>query len=57
MEDFKLEMLGFGSAFNSVEYGNTSGYFESDDSIYIIDCGSTVFNEILRRKLDLSKTI
>ena len=30
MEDFKLEMLGFGSAFNSVEYGNTSGYFESD---------------------------
>lgn len=32
---FKLKSLGFGSAFNSQEYGNNSWYFiENDKSIY-----------------------
>lgn len=48
MSSFKLNMLGIGSAFNAVEYGNTSGYFEDNDNLYIIDCGSTIFNQILK---------
>lgn len=58
MNSFKLNMLGIGSAFNAVEYGNTSGYFEDDDNLYIIDCGSTVFNQILKTiKHKLNKNI
>lgn len=58
MSSFKLNMLGIGSAFNAVEYGNTSGYFEDDDNLYIIDCGSTVFNQILKTiKNKLNKNI
>lgn len=58
MSSFKLNMLGIGSAFNAIQYGNTSGYFEDDDNLYIIDCGSTVFNQILKTiKNKLNKNI
>ena len=36
---FKLKSLGFGSAFNSQEYGNNSWYFIENDKVFMIDCG------------------
>lgn len=49
---FRLTPLGFGSAFNSEEYGNNSWYFEYNDELYIIDCGFTIFNELKKLRLD-----
>lgn len=54
---FKLKSLGFGSAFNSQEYGNNSWYFIEDDKVFMIDCGSTVFNTFREKGLDNYKEV
>lgn len=54
---FKLKPLGFGSAFNSQEYGNNSWYFIEDKEVFMIDCGSTVFNTFRAKGLDKYKEI
>ena len=54
---FKLKSLGFGSAFNSQEYGNNSWYFIEKDKVFMIDCGSTVFNTFREKGLDNYKEI
>ncbi|BDA81577.1 tRNA maturase RNaseZ metal-dependent hydrolase [Staphylococcus phage vB_SsapH-Golestan-100] len=54
---FKLKSLGFGSAFNSQEYGNNSWYFIEDDKVFMIDCGSTVFNTFREKGLDKYKEV
>lgn len=54
---FKLKPLGFGSAFNSQEYGNNSWYFIEDKEVFMIDCGSTVFNTFREKGLDEYKKI
>lgn len=54
---FKLKPLGFGSAFNSQEYGNNSWYFIEDKEVFMIDCGSTVFNTFRAKGLDEYKKI
>lgn len=48
----KLKPLGVGSAFNSQEYGNNSWYFVRTNKVFMIDCGSTVFNSFKEKKLD-----
>lgn len=45
-----LKFLGIGSAFFP-ELKNTSAYYETEDSLYLFDCGETVFDELLKRKL------
>lgn len=54
---FKLKSLGFGSAFNSQEYGNNSWYFIEKDKVFMIDCGSTVFNTFREKGLDNYKEV
>lgn len=54
---FKLKPLGFGSAFNSQEYGNNSWYFIEDKEVFMIDCGSTIFNTFRAKGLDEYKKI
>lgn len=54
---FKLKSLGFGSAFNSQEYGNNSWYFIENDKVFMIDCGSTIFNTFREKGLDEYKEI
>lgn len=54
---FKLKSLGFGSAFNSQKYGNNSWYFVEDNELFMIDCGSTVFNTFRDKGLDEYKEI
>ena len=54
---FKLKSLGFGSAFNSQEYGNNSWYFIEKDKVFMIDCGYTVFNTFRKKGLDNYKEI
>lgn len=41
-----LKFLGIGSAF-SPDLGNTSAYFLKGNDLYLIDCGSLVFKEII----------
>nr|DAG96499.1 MAG TPA: RNaseZ [Herelleviridae sp.] len=48
----KLKPLGVGSAFNSQEYGNNSWYFVRRNQVFMIDCGSTVFNSFKEKGLD-----
>lgn len=48
----KLKPLGFGSSFNSQEYGNNSWYFVRRNQVFMIDCGSTVFNTFKEKRLD-----
>jgi ribonuclease BN (tRNA processing enzyme) len=45
-----LNFLGIGSAFNT-ELGNTSAYLKNGKSIFLIDCGSTVFNRLQKTNL------
>lgn len=45
-----LNFIGTGSAFN-VELGNNSAYYKWDNKILIIDCGSSIFERILRQRL------
>ena len=54
---FKLKSLGFGSAFNSQEYGNNSWYFIENDKVFMIDCGSTIFNTFRAKGLDSYKEV
>lgn len=51
-----LKFLGIGSAFFPA-LKNTSAYYETEDSLYLFDCGETVFDEILKRKLIEKKNI
>ncbi|WNM50761.1 metal-dependent hydrolase [Staphylococcus phage Alsa_2] len=48
----KLKPLGIGSAFNSQEYGNNSWYFVRKNQVFMIDCGSTIFNTFKEKGLD-----
>ena len=45
-----LKFIGIGSCFNS-KYGNTSAYYfdEAEQSLFLIDCGETVFSELDKR--------
>lgn len=45
-----IKFLGRGSAF-FVKEGNTSGYFIEDDHLFLIDCGETVFERLVEKKL------
>lgn len=47
----KLHFFGCGSAFNP-SMGNTSAWFESDGCLFLIDCGETVY-ELLMKRSDL----
>lgn len=51
-----LNFLGLGSAFFP-ELKNTSAYYETEDTLYLFDCGETVFEEVLRRNLINKKNI
>ena len=53
----KLKPLGIGSAFNSQEYGNNSWYFIKNNKVFIIDCGSTVFNSFKEKGLDKYESV
>ena len=44
-----LQFLGIGAAFNPA-FGNTSACFQKDGTLYLLDCGSTVFGALLERK-------
>jgi ribonuclease BN (tRNA processing enzyme) len=46
----ELKFLGRGSAFN-VKEGNTSAYIKQDDMLLLIDCGESIFQKILEKKL------
>ena len=46
----ELIFLGRGSAFNSKE-GNTAAYFIENDELFLIDCGSSIFESIDSEKL------
>ena len=46
----KLEFLGRGGAF-FVEEGNTSAYFIEDKTLFLIDCGESVFSKIVQLHL------
>lgn len=45
-----LKFLGRGSAFNTKE-GNTSAYFIKDNTLFLIDCGETIFTKIKEKDL------
>jgi ribonuclease BN (tRNA processing enzyme) len=46
----ELKFLGRGSAFN-VKEGNTSAYIKQDDMLLLIDCGESIFQKIVEKKL------
>lgn len=46
----KLKFLGRGSAFNTKE-GNTSAFIKENNSLFIIDCGSNIFERIIKENL------
>lgn len=45
-----LHFLGLGGAFLP-ELGNTAACFQKGQTLYLLDCGSTVFGELIRRDL------
>ena len=45
-----LKFLGRGSAFNTKE-GNTSAYFLRDNTLFLIDCGDSIFQKIKENNL------
>ena len=50
-KDFlELTFLGRGSAFNPLE-GNNSAYFIEDKSLFLIDCGETVFQSLIKNNI------
>lgn len=51
----ELKFLGKGSAFNN-NLLNTSAYFIKGTSLYLIDCGETVFSELMNKGI-LNKKI
>lgn len=46
----KLKFLGRGSAFN-IDEKNTSAYLKNENSLLLIDCGETVFTDIIKSNL------
>lgn len=46
----ELLFLGRGSAFNTSE-GNNSAYFIDKNELFLIDCGESIFEKIIERKL------
>ena len=44
----KLNFLGRGAAFNPLEK-STSAYIREGDRLFLIDCGESVFAELIRR--------
>lgn len=52
-----LNFLGIGSAFNT-ELGNNSAYIKEEENIFLIDCGGTIFDRILKANiLDDTKNV
>lgn len=45
-----LDFIGTGSAFN-VALGNNGGYIKKDDTLFMIDCGSSTFERLMRSGL------
>lgn len=45
-----LKFLGRGNAFNVTE-GNTSAYIKNGTHLFLIDCGETVFEKLIKLKL------
>ena len=45
-----LLFLGRGAAFNPKE-GNTSAYFLENNQLFLIDCGESVFERIINKKI------
>ncbi|TYQ15789.1 UNVERIFIED_CONTAM: Metal-dependent hydrolases of the beta-lactamase superfamily III [Acetivibrio alkalicellulosi] len=45
-----LNFLGIGSAFNT-NLGNTCAYIKTKKTLFLIDCGSTVFRRLLKREI------
>lgn len=45
-----LQFIGHGSAFNT-ELGNTSAYIKRGNTLFLIDCGSSTFDRIMKRNL------
>ena len=45
----ELKFLGRGAAFNPLE-GNTCAYVREGEKLLLLDCGETVFGELIRRK-------
>lgn len=46
----KLTFLGIGSAFNPKD-NNTSAFFIDNHELFLIDCGESVFNEIINNNI------
>ena len=46
----KLKFLGRGGAFNPKE-GNTSAYFIENNQLFLIDCGESIFERLIRNGL------
>lgn len=46
----KLKFLGRGAAFN-IKEGNTSAYFIEDEKLFLVDCGESVFKELVNRDI------
>ena len=44
----KLHFFGCGSAFNPA-MGNTSAWFEMDGCLFLVDCGETVYELLMKR--------
>lgn len=50
MNGMQLKFLGRGSAFNPKE-GSNSAYFIDDNCLFLIDCGETVFSQLIKKGL------
>ena len=45
-----LQFLGRGAAFNPEE-GNTSAYVREGERLFLLDCGESVFTELIRKRI------
>lgn len=45
-----LQFIGYGSAFNT-KLGNNSAYIKNGNHLFLIDCGSNIFEKIMTMKL------
>lgn len=46
----KLNFLGRGAAFNP-SFGNTSAYFIENKELFLIDCGESIFERIIKKNI------
>ncbi len=46
----ELKFLGRGAAFNPKE-GNTSAYFIDSDELFLLDCGSSIFERLVEKNI------